>query len=146
VSHADVDSEVLFWFVLALTVLLVTMIGAVIRLPPGSIGSPQRPESGSTAPPRPGLAGWPPAAGLARATVPPGRAGYRPRHAGGIRSEVMVADRRQVPGCAPWRPAPRPRTGAHRQAPRHGARRARMSPGQVRGSAGRTGRHRAGGH
>jgi hypothetical protein len=38
------------------------------------------------------------------------------------------------------------RAGAHRQAPGHGAHRPSLSSGQVRRSAGRTGRHRAGVH
>ena len=53
------DSEVLFWFVVALTVLLGMLISVVVKTPPGTVGSPQ--------PPGPG---------------PPARAGYRPRHAG----------------------------------------------------------------
>ena len=41
VSHAAVDSEVLFWFVVALTVLLGMLISVVVRTPPGTVGSPQ---------------------------------------------------------------------------------------------------------
>ena len=189
-SHAAVDSEVLLWFMAALTVLLVTFIGVVIKTPPRTADSPQPPELSSAVPPRPGLAGRPQATGLAGAAVRSGRAGYRPRHAEGIRPELMVTGRRQMSGRPPWGPAPRPpgladrdtvpwravpgpvpryasayrtlppgtglspracspagaRGGAHRQAPRHGAHRAGIGAGQVRGSAGRTGRHRAGGH
>jgi hypothetical protein len=38
------------------------------------------------------------------------------------------------------------RGGAHRRVPRHGTHRVRMSTGQVRGLAGRPGRHRAAAH
>ena len=161
-SYAAVDSEVLFWFVVALTVLLVVLIGVVITTPRGTAGAPQPPELSSPV-------------------------GYRPRHAEGVRPELMTAERGHVPGRPPWGPAPRPpglaardsapwsascpgdmtglapgrprsaqmaaachqsggRGGAHRQAPRHGTHRVRMSTGQVRGPAGRTGRHRAAAH
>ena len=73
-SYAAVDSEVLFWCVVALAALLVVFTGAVIMTPSGGRG------------------------------------------------------------------------GAHRQAPRHGTHRVRMSTGQLRGPAGRPGRHRAEAH
>ena len=167
-SYAAVDSEVLFRFVVALTALLMVLIGVVITTPPGTAGAPQPPELSSPA-------------------------GYRPRHAEGVRPELIVAERGQVPGRPPWSAAPRPpalagrdtapwsascpadmtglapgrprsaqmaaacprsgsRGGAHRQAPRHGTHRVRMSTGQARGPAGptgptgRTGRHRAEAH
>jgi len=152
VSHAAMDSEVLFWFVLALTVLLGTLISAVVRTPPETVSSPQ--------PPGPS---------------PPARAEYRPRHAGGMRPDLVVAGRLQVPGGPPWGPAPwppgpagrdtvpwlgvpgpvpvkasayreLPPRPAHRRAPRHGAHRAALSTGQGRSSVGGTGRHRAGVH
>jgi hypothetical protein len=83
VSHTAVDSEVLFWFVVALTVLLGMLIGVVVRTPPRTVGSPQPPGPSPPAPPPPGPVSWPQAAGLADAPVRPARAGYRPRHAGG---------------------------------------------------------------
>src|SRR5205807_117286 len=36
------------------------------------------------------------------------RAGYRPRHAGAVEPELMVAGRLQVSGGPPWSPAPKP--------------------------------------
>jgi hypothetical protein len=175
VSHAARDSEVLFWFVLALTVLLGTLISAVVRTPPETVSSPQPPGPSPPAPPRPEPDTWPQAAGLAGAAVRPARAGYRPRHAGGMRPDRMVAGRLQVPAGPPWGPAPwppgpagrdtvpwlgapgpvpgkasayreLPPRPAHRRAPRHGAHRAAMSTGQGRSSVGGTGRHRAGVH
>jgi hypothetical protein len=162
VSYAAVDSEVLFWFVVALTALLVALIGVVITTPPGAAGAPQPPELSAPA-------------------------GYRPRHAEGVRPELTGAGRGQMPGRPPWGPAPRPpglavrdtapwsascpadmtglapgrprsaqmatacprpggRGGAHRQAPRHGTHRVRVSTGQLHGPAGRTGRHRVEAH
>ena len=67
-----------------------------------------------TTPPR--TAGAPQPPELSSSAPPP--AGYRPRHA-----------------C----PRSGSRGGAHRQAPRHGTHRVRMSTGQVRGPAGRPG-------
>ena len=151
-SHTAVDSEVLFWFVVALTVLLGMLISVVVRTPSGTVGSPQ--------PPGPS---------------PPARAGYRPRHAGGMRPDLMVAGRRQVPAGPPWGPAPwlpgladqdtepwlempglmpgkagayreLPPRPAHRRAPRHGAHRVAPSTGQGHSPVGGTGRHRAGVH
>ena len=167
-SHAAVDSEVLFWFVVALTALLGMLISVVVRTPPGTVGSPQPPGPSPAAPPSPGPVRWPQAAG-------PARAGYRPRHAGGMRPELMVTGRRQVSAGPPWSPAPRPPglagrdtvpwlevpglvpgkasayreippRPAHRRAPRHGAHRVGPSAGQGRSSVGGTGRHRAGVH
>jgi hypothetical protein len=173
VSHAAVDSEVLFWFVVALTVLLGMLISVVVRTPPVTAGSPQSPGPSPPAPPRPGPVGWPQAAGPADSAVRPGRAGYRPRHAGGMRAELVVAGQWQVRAGPPWGQAPwppglagqdtvpwfevpglvpanasayrelPPRPG-HRRAPHHGAHRAGMSTGQERSPVGGTGRHRAG--
>ena len=174
-SHTAVDSEVLFWFVVALTVLLGMFIGVVVRTPPGTVGSPQPPGPSPPAPPKPGPVRWPQAAGLGDAAVRPARTGYRPRHAAGMRPDLMVAGRRQVPAGPPWGPAPWPLGLAdrdtvpwlevpglvpgkasaypelpprpvHRRAPRHGAHRVAMSTGQGRGSVGGAGRHRAGVH
>jgi hypothetical protein len=175
VSHTAVDSEVLFWFVVALTVLLGMLISVVVRTPPRTVGSPQPPGPSPPAPSPPGPVRWPQAAGLADAAVRPARAGYRPRHAGGMRADLMVAGRRQVPAGPPWGPAPwppgladldtvpwlgvpglvsgkanayreLPPRPAHRRAPRHGAHRVGMSTGQGHSSVGGTGRHRAGVH
>jgi hypothetical protein len=159
VSHTAVDSEVLFWFVIALTALLGMLISVVVRTPHGTVGSPQPP---GPSPP-------------VDSAVRPARAGYRPRHAGGMRPELMVAGRRQVSAGPPWGPAPWPPDladrdtvpwfevpglvpgtasayreisprPAHRRAPRHGAHRVSTSTGQERTSVGGTGRHRAGVH
>ena len=174
-SHTAVDSEVLFWFVVALTVLLGMLISVVVRTPPRTVGSPQPPGPSPPAPSQPGPVRWPQAAGLADAAVRPARAGYRPRHAGGMRADLMVAGRRQVPAGPPWGPAPwppgladrdtvpwlevpglvpgkasayreLPPRPAHRRAPRHGAHRVAVSAGQGRSSVGGAGRHRAGVH
>ena len=42
-SHTAVDSDVLFWFIVALTVLLGMLISVVVRTPPETVGSPQPP-------------------------------------------------------------------------------------------------------
>jgi hypothetical protein len=172
VSHTAVDSEVLFWFVVALTVLLGMFISVVVRTPPGTVGSPQPPGPSPPAPPRPGPVRWPQPAGLVGAPAGPAHVGYRPRHAGGVRPELIVAGRRQVPAGPPWEPAPWPSglagdtvpwlaapglvpgkasayrelppLPAHRRAPRHGAHRVGLSTGQGRSPAGGAGRHRAG--
>jgi hypothetical protein len=152
VSYTAVDSEVLFWFVVALTVLLGMFISVVVRTPHGTVGSPQ--------PPGPS---------------PPARAGYQPRHAGGMRPDLMMAGRRQVPAGPPWGPAPwlpgladqdtepwleipglvpgkagayreLPPHPAHRRAPRHGAHRLGLSTARGHSPVGGTGRHRAGVH
>jgi hypothetical protein len=158
VSHTAMDSEVLFWFVVALTVLLGMLIGVVFMTPPETLGSPQ-----------------PQAAGLAGAPARSAHSGYRPRHAGGMRPDLMAAGRRQVSAGPPWEPAPWP-SGladrdtvpwplvpglipgkasahwelppgpAHRHAPRHSAHRVAQSIGQGRSPVGVTGRHRAGVH
>ena len=151
-SYTAVDSEVLFWFVVALTVLLGMFISVVVRTPHGTVGSPQ--------PPGPS---------------PPARAGYQPRHAGGMRPDLMMAGRRQVPAGPPWGPAPwlpgladqdtepwleipglvpgkagayreLPPHPAHRRAPRHGAHRLGLSTARGHSPVGGTGRHRAGVH
>ena len=174
-SHTAVDSEVLFWFVVAMTVLLGMLISVVVRTPPGTVGSPQPPGPSPAAPPQPGSGRWPQVAGLADAAVRPARAGYRPRHAGGMRPDLMVAGQRQVPAGPPWGPAPwlpgladqdtepwleipglmpgkagayreLPPRPAHRRAPRHGAHRIGMSTAQGHSPVGGTGRHRAGVH
>jgi len=175
VSHTAVDSEVLFWFVVALTVLLGMLISVVVRTPPRTVGSPQPPGPSPPAPPQPGPVSWPQAAGLAGAPARPVHVGYRPRHAGGMRPDLMVTGRQQVSAGPPWGPAPwppgladrdtvpwlgvpglvpgkavayreLPPGPARRRAPRHGAHRAGMSTVQGRSSVGGTGRHRAGVH
>jgi hypothetical protein len=108
VSHAAVYSEVLFWFVVVLTLLLVMFIGVVVRTPPGTADSPQPPEFSAPAPPAPPLVWRPQAAAFAGAGGRSARAGYRPRHAGALKPELMVAGRLQVPGGPPWEPAPKP--------------------------------------
>jgi hypothetical protein len=108
VSHAAVYSEVLPWFVVVLTLLLVMFIGVVVRTPTGTVGSPQPPELSPPAPPPPPFVRRPQAAGLADAEAPSARAGYRPRHAGALKPELMAAGRRQVSGGPPWEPAPKP--------------------------------------
>jgi hypothetical protein len=111
VSHAAVYSEVLFWFVVVLTLLLVMFIGVVVRTPPGTADSPQPPELSAPVPPPPPRAPfvrWPEAAVSAGAGGRSARAGYRPRHAGAVKPELMVAGRLQVPGGPPWEPAPKP--------------------------------------
>jgi hypothetical protein len=111
VSHAAVYSEVLFWFVVVLTLLLVMFIGVVVRTPSGAAGSPQPPEFSAPAPrppPRPLFVRWPEAAVPAGAGGRSARAGYRPRHAGALKPELMVAGGLQVPGGPPWDRAPKP--------------------------------------
>jgi hypothetical protein len=171
VSHAAVDSEAMFWFVVALTVLLGMLISVVVRTPPGTVGSPQPPGPNPPVPPRPGPIKWPQAAAPAGFAMRPERAGYRPRHAGGMRPDLMVPGQRQVSAGPPWDPAPwppgladqdmvpwfevpgkasacreLPPRPAHRRTPRHGAHRVGMSTGQRRTSVSGTGRHRAGVH
>jgi hypothetical protein len=105
VSHAAVYSEVLFGFVVVLTLLLVMFIGVVVRTPPGAAESPQPPEFRAPAPrppPRPLFVRWPEAAVSAGAGGRSARAGYRPRHAGALKPELMVV------GGPPWEPAPKP--------------------------------------
>jgi hypothetical protein len=111
VSHPAVYSEVLFWFVVVLTLLLVMFIGVVVRTHPGTADSPQPPELSAPVPPPPPRAlfvRWPEAAVSAGAGGRSARAGYRPRHAGAVKPELMVAGRLQVPGGPPWEPAPKP--------------------------------------
>jgi len=111
VSHAAVYSEVLFWFVVVLTLLLVMFIGVVVRTPSGTADSPQPPEFSAPAPPpppRPLSVRWPEAVVSAGAGERSAHAGYRPRHAGALKPELMVAGRLQVPGGPPWEPAPKP--------------------------------------
>jgi hypothetical protein len=175
VSHTAVNSEVLFWFVVALTVLLGMLISVVVRMPPGIADSPQPPGPSPPAPPQPGPVRWPQAAVPADAAVRPARAGYRPRHAGGMRPDLLVAGRRQVSAGPPWGPAPwplgladrdtvpwlevpglvpgkastyreLPPRQAHHRAPRRSAHRVAVSTAQGRSSVGGTGRHRAGVH
>jgi hypothetical protein len=145
VSHSAVDSDALFWLMVALTVLLGMLIGVVFMTPPETVGSPQ-----------------PQAAGLAGAPARSARIGYRPRHAGGMRPHLIAAGRPQVSAGPPWEsagppwePAPWPPGladrdavpgPAHRHAPRHRAHRVVQSIGQERSPAGVTGRHRAGVH
>lgn len=134
VSHAAVYSEVLFWFLVALTLLLVIFIGVVVRTPPGAADSPQPPESSAPEPrppPRPLFVRWPEAAVSAGAGERSARAGYRPRHAGAMKPELMVAGGRQVPGGPPWEPAPKPPGLAARSTVPWLA-----VPGQVPGKAG----------
>ena len=110
-SHAAVYSEVLFWFVVVLTLLLVVFIGVVVRTPSGAADSTQPPESSAPAPPprpRPLFVRWPGAVVSAGAGGRSAHAGYRPRHAGALKPELMVAGRLQVPGGPPWEPAPKP--------------------------------------
>ncbi|MBV9445061.1 MAG: hypothetical protein JO345_04085 [Streptosporangiaceae bacterium] len=132
-SYATVDSELLFWFVVVLTLLLVILISALVRTPPGTTGSLRSPPLSPRAPPPPLLVRRPQAAWLAGAGVRSARAGYLPRHAGALKPELM-AD--LGPSYA----------GAHRQARRHGAHRARVSTSLERRYGGRAGRHRAGVH
>ncbi len=106
-SHAAVYGEVLFWFVVVLTLLLAMFIGVVIRTPSGTVGSPP-PELTPPAPPPPMLVRWPEDAGLAGAAVQSARTGYQPRHAGGLKPELVVAGRLPASGCPPWGPAPKP--------------------------------------
>ena len=133
-SHAAMYSEVLFWFVVVLTLLLVMFIGAVVRTPPGAADSPQPPEFNAPAPrppPRPLFVMWPEAAVSADAGGRSARAGYRPRHAGALKPELMVASGLQVPGGPPWEPAPKPPgLAAHSTVPRLAV------PGQVPWKAG----------
>jgi hypothetical protein len=164
VSHAAVYSEVLFGFLVVLT-LLLTLIGVVVRTPPGTVGPRQPAELSSPPPPQP-VRG--------------------PQHAGAPKPELVAAGRLQVPGGPPWGPAPKPpgprpspfakstscaagmngpdpgrrrsaqvtavstasgvRAGAHRRVRRQGAHRAGIGTGHARSAAGRTGRHRAGVH
>ena len=174
-SHTAVNSEVLFWFVVALTVLLGMLISVVVKMPPESVGSPQPPGPSPPAPPELGPVSWPQAAGLAGTPARLAHFGYRPRHAGSMRADLMVAGGRQVPAGPPWAPAPwppgvsdrdtvpwlevpglvpwkasayreLPPGPAHRRTPRHGAHRAGMSTGQGHSPYGGTGRHRAGVH
>jgi hypothetical protein len=110
-SYADVYSEVLFWFVVVLTLLLVMFIGVVVRTCAGADGSAPPPEFSPPAPSppsRPLLVRHLLAAGLVDAAMRPARAGYRPRHAGAVEPELMVAGRLQVSGGPPWSPAPKP--------------------------------------
>ena len=113
-SYTAVDSEVLFWFVVALTVLLGMLISVVVRTPPGTVGSPQPPGPSPPAAPRPGSVRWPQAAGLADAAVRPARAGYRPRHAGGMRpGRTAAGARRSAVGTGAMAAGPgRPGHGA----------------------------------
>lgn len=106
-SHAAVDSEVLLWFVVVLMLLLVMFTYAIVRTPPRAIGPPQPPELTAPALRPPPLAGRPHAAGFT-AGVGTARAGYRPRHAGAPKPELVVAGRLQVSGGPPWEPAPKP--------------------------------------
>jgi hypothetical protein len=111
VSHAAVYSEVLFWFVVVLTLLLVVFISVVVRTPSGTAGSPQPPGFSAPVPPppsRPLFVRWPEAVVSAGAGGRSARAGYRPRHAGALKPELVVAGRLQVPGGPPWDPAPKP--------------------------------------
>lgn len=156
------SSEILFSFVVVLTLLLMMFVGVVVKMPHRSAGAPQPPELSSPVTPPPRLVRRPQAAGLADAGGRSARAGYRARHARALMPEPMVASARQVSGHPPWEPAPKPpgrrrsarvaaasiasggRAGTHRQAGRHGAHRVGMSTGREPRSAGLTGRHRAG--
>jgi hypothetical protein len=75
VSHAAVESEVLFWFVVVLTLLLLMFIGAVVWGRPEVTGSPQSPRRNLPtlgSPPAHLLpASGPPAVVLAGAAAPP---------------------------------------------------------------------------
>ena len=106
-SHATVYSEILFWFVVVLTLLLLlTLIGIAVRTPPGTAGPRQPAEL--TPPPPPQPVRWPQAAGFADAAMRSARAGYRPWHAGALEPELVTAGRLQVPSGPPWGPAPKP--------------------------------------
>jgi hypothetical protein len=106
VSHATVHSEILFWFVVVLTLLLLTLIGVAVRTPRGTVGTRQPVELTPPPPPRP--VRWPQAAGFADAARQPARAGYQPWHAGALRPELVTAGRLPVSSGPPWGPAPKP--------------------------------------
>jgi hypothetical protein len=114
-----VYSNVLFWFMAVLTLLLVVFVGAVFTTRTVTVRSP------GPSPPR--LIGRPQHAAIAGGGAGSARAGYRPQHAG---TSVR----------------PGGRAGAHRQVRRHGAHRAGLSTGRERRSPARSDRHRAGAH
>ena len=110
-SHAAADSEVLFWFLAALTLLLLlTFVAAVIRARPEVPRSARPPEPRIPAP-RPPLSSpvpWPPATVLTGTAPRPACAGYMPRHAVALETELMMAARPRGYGGPPWEPAPKP--------------------------------------
>lgn len=103
-SHAAVYTELSFWFVVGLTLLLVTFVGVVVRTPHGTVGSPQPSELNHPAPlpPAPLLPEWAQALRLAGTTVTSAGAIPRPRQARAPEPELMVV------GGPPWDPAPKP--------------------------------------
>jgi hypothetical protein len=112
VSHAAVDSEVLFWLVVALMLLLLLFVGAVVWAHPEVTGSPPSPARNLPAP-RPRPARLPPASGLpavvlAGPAAPSRSADNGPGPGGVAGQELAVAWRPQVSGGPPWGPAPKP--------------------------------------
>jgi hypothetical protein len=101
-SHAALVNDVLFSFVVFLTLLLVMFIYAVIRMPPELADSPEPPMLTPPAPPA--LPVRPPPR---PATLPgqSGKAGYTARH---TTAAAPVIDPPKVSGGPPWEPAPEP--------------------------------------
>lgn len=111
-SYAAVDGQVLFWFVVALTLLLLVFIGAVVWTHPGAVGSPQSHEL-DLPPPRPPSdlplpVRRPPAVVLAGAAARSVYAGHGPGRAGATASELTAVRRPYTVGGPPWSPAPEP--------------------------------------
>jgi hypothetical protein len=106
VSHAAVYSEIVFWVVVVLTLLLLTLTGVALRTPPGTVGLRQPAELNPPLPPQP--VRWPQAAGFADAAMRSARTGYRPWDAGALGPELVAAGRLPVSSGPPWGPAPKP--------------------------------------
>jgi hypothetical protein len=120
VSHAAMDGEVLFWFVVVLTLLLLMLIGVTVWTHPGAARPPQPHELNLPAPrPPPDLlqpVRRPSAVVLAGAAVRTASAGHEPGRAGAPNPELTAIHRPHARGGPPWSPAPTPPSPAGRHA------------------------------
>ena len=111
-SHAAVDSEILFWFVVALTLLLLVLIGVTVWTHPGAAGSPQPYELNLPAPrPLPDPlrpVKRPPAVVLVGAAARSADAGHGSSPIGALDPELTAVRSPPALGGPPWDPAPRP--------------------------------------
>lgn len=111
-SHAAVDGQLLFWFVVTLTLLLLVLVSVMVWTHPGAADPSQSRELDLPAPlPRPDSlppVRRPPAVVPAGAAVRAANAGHRPSRIGSPDPAPAAVCLRPVVGGPPWSPAPRP--------------------------------------
>ena len=121
-THADLVNDALFWFLIAMTLLLVMFLTAVFFAPAEAASCPVSPRHKAPAPPRPRPVRRTPATtpspplpvrGLPAAAPTPAAAGWSgaDNATQEFRALVLMQNRVEWPkvsGKPPWDPAPKP--------------------------------------